>query len=134
MYSVDEFTNKRTIKLPGLQLHREGNNTIIRNFSDILSSMNRKSDEILTYLCPELGTQAKVDGKRAIFRCQLEKSEIEDKLQEYIDKFVLCEHCGLPDTKLIKEKKTVILACEACGHSKEVQIKLKNGKNGKKKK
>ncbi|MFX0094448.1 MAG: hypothetical protein ACFFBD_22110 [Candidatus Hodarchaeota archaeon] len=132
MYSVDEFTNKRTIKLPTLQIHREGNSTIIRNFSDILTAMNRKANEILTFLCPELGAQAKVDGKRAIFRCQLDKVDLEDKLQEYIDKYITCENCGLPDTKLIKKKKTALLKCDACGHSKEVQIKIKNGRRKKK--
>ena len=133
MYSVDEFTNKRTIKLPKLQIHREGNSTIIRNFLDITAAMNRKPNEILTFLCPELGTQAKVDGRRAIFRCQLDNSDIQLKLEEYIDKFVTCESCGLPDTKLIKSKKMSLLKCDACGFSKEIQLKKVKG-NGKKKK
>ncbi|MFX1251066.1 MAG: translation initiation factor IF-2 subunit beta [Promethearchaeota archaeon] len=129
MYSVDEFTNKRTIKLPKLDIHREGNSTIIRNFSEITAAMNREPNQILTFLCPELGTQAKMDGKRAIFRCQLDKTDIEQKLEEYIEKFIKCENCELPDTRLIKEKKSTIIKCDACGYVKEVKMK-----NGKKKK
>ncbi|MFX1532944.1 MAG: translation initiation factor IF-2 subunit beta [Promethearchaeota archaeon] len=129
MYSVDEFTNKRTIKLPKLDIHREGNSTIIRNFSDITAAMNREPNQVLTFLCPELGTQAKMDGKRAIFRCQLDKTDIEQKLELYIDKFIKCENCELPDTQLIKKKKSTVLKCDACGHTKEVKMK-----NGKKKK
>ncbi|MFX0062624.1 MAG: translation initiation factor IF-2 subunit beta [Candidatus Hermodarchaeota archaeon] len=129
MYSVDEFTNKRTIKLPKLDIHREGNSTIIRNFSEITAAMNREPNQILTFLCPELGTQAKMDGKRAIFRCQLDKTDIEQKLEQYIEKFIKCESCELPDTRLIKKKKSMVLKCDACGYIKEVKMK-----NGKKKK
>jgi translation initiation factor 2 subunit 2 len=114
--------------LPELDVLQEGKITVIRNFIDITNKLRREPLHVLQYLLRELGTPGNVEDRRAVLKAKLSVSQISDRIQEYTDTFVICSECGLPDTHMLKEGRTLVLECEACGARRPVNAK-KSAKN-----
>jgi len=109
--------------LPELDILQEGKITIIRNFIDITDKLRRDPQHVLQYLLRELGTPGEIDGRRSVLKAKLAVTQISERVQEYTDTFVICSECGLPDTHMLKEGRTLVLECEACGARRPVKAK-----------
>jgi translation initiation factor 2 subunit 2 len=112
---VDRF------KIPVAETIVQGNQTIIKNFSDIAEILRREPSHILKFLTKELATPTGLDGKRAILQAKIPQKMIQQKLETYVVDYVFCRECKRPDTKLIKEDRIVFLKCEACGAKSSVK-------------
>jgi translation initiation factor 2 subunit 2 len=102
-------------EMPKVKGHVEGNKTVVINFSQIVSTLNREQDHLLKFLQRELATPAQIDGQRLIFGRKLSSGLINSKIEVYAKTFVLCKECGKPDTKIIKEGDFKFVKCAACG-------------------
>ena len=109
--------------LPELDVLQEGKITVIRNFIDITDRLRRDPQHVLQYLLRELGTPGNIDGRRSVLKAKIGTSQISERVQEYTDTFVICSECGLPDTHMLKEGRTLVLECEACGARRPVNAK-----------
>jgi len=94
---------------------RMGRRTIVQNFADISSVMNRDSHHLLKFLSREMATAASLDGSRAIFQGKFDVGTVTRLLTIYAQRFVICPICNRPDTKMEKEGRYLFLRCEACG-------------------
>jgi len=112
---VDRF------RIPIAETMVQGNQTIIKNFSDIAEILRREPSHILKFLTKELATPAGLDGKRAILQAKFPQKMIQQKIETYVVDYVFCKECKKPDTKLIKENRIVFLKCEACGAKSSVK-------------
>ena len=92
-----------------------GAKTIIFNFNDICSNMNRDPRQVLKFLSKEMATAASMDGGRAIFQGKFNEDSITQLLNVYCNKYVVCPICKRPDTNIEKEDRFLFLICEACG-------------------
>ncbi|SDF77533.1 translation initiation factor IF-2 subunit beta [Halorientalis regularis] len=102
--------------VPEPEVRQEGNTTVYENFQDTTSRLGREDDHVVKFLQNELGTSGHIDESgRARLTGEFRQSRIQDALDEYVDEFVLCSECGLPDTKLERERGALVLRCEACG-------------------
>jgi translation initiation factor 2 subunit 2 len=110
-------------QVPDIEVIYEGKTSIIRNFGDIVDVINREADHLLKYLLREIGTAGSIEGRRVIFKGKVMKRQVEDRIKNYVEIFVLCSECHRPDTKLIKEGRTLILECDACGAHRPVKVK-----------
>ncbi|MEA2053970.1 MAG: translation initiation factor IF-2 subunit beta [Candidatus Thermoplasmatota archaeon] len=111
----EKVTTKERFQMPRGIVFREGNTTILKNFLEISGIVNRDSQHILSYLLKELGTAGEAEGERAIFQGKIPERKVQERLEDYVNRFVLCRECGRPDTKLMKKNRTLLLRCEACG-------------------
>ena len=102
-------------KLPKVEIFYEGNTSVIKNFDRISDAVNREPDEILKYLLGGLGTAGERSGSRVIFQGKIPANNIQLKLKDYIDAYVICSECGKPDTHLVKKGRNVMVRCDACG-------------------
>jgi translation initiation factor 2 subunit 2 len=102
-------------KLPKAEIFYEGNTSVIKNFDRISDAVNREPDEILKYLLGGLGTAGERSGSRVIFQGKIPANNIQLKLKDYIDAYVICSECGKPDTHLVKKGRNVMVRCDACG-------------------
>lgn len=93
----------------------QGNRTFVQNFKDVADSLNRDPQHVLKYLLRELGTAGNIEGGRAILQGKFNHFLINEKVDEYVEKFVMCQECNRPDTKIIREDRIFILKCLACG-------------------
>jgi translation initiation factor 2 subunit 2 len=44
---------------------------------------------------------------------------------DYIDTFVMCSECNKPDTHLVKQGRTMLIRCDACGAFRSVKSRKK---------
>ena len=112
-------------KLPKAEVFYEGNTTVIKNFDKISDAVNREADLILKFLLGGLGTAGEREGSRIVFQGKIPAKSIQDKLKEYIDTYVMCSECNRPDTHLVKQGRTMLIRCDACGAFRSVKSRKK---------
>ena len=93
----------------------QGNRTIIQNFGEVTDAMNRDPQHVLKFLLRELGTAGILEGNRALMKGKFTNYLINERLDDYVKRFIMCHECNRPDTKIIREDRIFILKCEACG-------------------
>ncbi|MFW6048334.1 MAG: translation initiation factor IF-2 subunit beta [Candidatus Natronoplasma sp.] len=111
----DEISEHERFEIPDLDVLQEGNTTIFKNFTDIADQINRTPEKFLKFLLGELGTAGERENGRVVFKGKINSSKIKNKIEEYVEKYVLCPECGKPDTRLVKEDRVDIIKCDACG-------------------
>jgi translation initiation factor 2 subunit 2 len=118
--SSKEIDDER-FKLPKAEIFYEGNTTLIKNYDKIIDAINREGDHVMKFLLGGLGTSGELGGGRVVFQGKIPAKQIQDKLKEYIDTFVMCSECNRPDTHLVKQGRTVLIRCDACGAIRSVK-------------
>ena len=119
-----DLIRKERFEVPNVKGHIEGNKTIITNFVEICSVLNREPNQLLKYLQRELATPANIEGRRLILGRKISSNLINEKVKRYAEEFVICKECGKPDTKLIKEDRVLEKKCMACGAKHPVRSRI----------
>merc|ERR1712039_492526 len=57
------------------------------------------------------------EGERAIVNGHHDTQVLQDLIDKFIEKFVLCLGCSLPEIDMVVKKGLVVAACKACGWS-----------------
>ncbi len=78
----------------------QGNRTFIQNFKDIAEALNRDPQHLLKFLLRELGTAGNLEGGRAILQGKFTHFLINERIDEYIERFVMCHECNRQIQKL----------------------------------
>ena len=103
-------------EVPDPNVRPEGNVTVFENFQEVLDRLDREDRHVLKFLQDELGTSAQIDERgRARLTGEFDQDRVSAVIDEYVDTYVLCPECSLPDTKLAREQGAELLLCEACG-------------------
>ena len=100
----------------------EGSQTILRNFSDIVDAMDRDANHVYQYLLNELGTSGTREQIRIMFKGRVPPKRIKEKIVSYVKSYVICNQCRSPDTSFIREARTTLLKCQACGATRPVRL------------
>lgn len=119
----ETIENHERFELPELDILQEGKITVFRNFIDVTDKVRRDPQHLLQFLLKELGTPGNIEGRRVVFKAKIMPQNIKDKIQLYTETYVICSECGLPDTKVVKEDRTLILECEACGARRSINVR-----------
>jgi translation initiation factor 5 len=86
---------------------------------DVAHDLARPPVYITKFFGFELGAQAKVVGEgatqRHIVNGAHDKEKLQDLLDVFINKFVLCGECKNPETELVVKNNYVLRECKACG-------------------
>lgn len=115
-------------QVPEPDLIQEGKTTVLRNFLDITTAINRAPDQVLQYLLRELGTAGAQEERRVVFKGKVTTQQVADRVKSYIVTYVTCSECGRPDTRLVKEGRIAMLECDACGARRPVKTMKKTAK------
>lgn len=122
---LDDTSTGRVVedrfKLPKAEIFYEGNTTVIKNFDKISDAVNRNQDLIFKFLLGRVGTAGELDSGRVVFQGKIPPKHVQDKLKEYIDSYVICSECNRPDTHLVKQGRTTLIRCDACGAFRSVK-------------
>ncbi len=100
--------------------HYEGTKTVITNFLKIALLLRRNPEHIIKFLGKELASSIELSNERLILFRRISSKEINEKIEKYINQFVLCPRCKKPDTELVNEEDKIFLKCLACGERKEI--------------
>ena len=115
--ATDECERFEVLKVKG---HHEGVRTVISNFGQIIACIRRKPEHFLKFLTKELASSGEIKGDRLILSRKLASKDVNDKIEKYVNKFVLCPKCKKPDTELENDGAKAFLRCLACGEKYEV--------------
>jgi len=110
--------------VPNVTGHLEGNKTVISNFLQIASILRRNPEHVLKYISRETAAKGEIKKQLLMFNTKLPSQKINEKIQQYVDEFVICKECGKPDTKLTKEGIVTFMRCQACGAKHSVKSKI----------
>ncbi|CAJ37361.1 translation initiation factor IF-2 subunit beta [Methanocella arvoryzae] len=107
--------SKARFEVPAARVRLEGKKTVIENFGDICDRLNRDPDTVAKYLLREIGTAGTRTDGRITLTGVFSSEQIDAAVHQFVDAYVMCNVCHLPDTRMVKEKRTTTLVCEACG-------------------
>ncbi|XP_034109999.1 eukaryotic translation initiation factor 5 [Drosophila albomicans] len=110
-------------KMPRLQAKVEGKGngikTVLVNMAEVARAIGRPATYPTKYFGCELGAQTQFDHKneRFIVNGSHDVNKLQDLLDGFIRKFVLCPECDNPETNLTVSAKnqTISQSCKACG-------------------
>ncbi|DAC67041.1 TPA: translation initiation factor IF-2 subunit beta [Candidatus Thalassarchaeaceae archaeon] len=117
-----DISERNRWTMPPPEILVEGSQTILRNFAAIVDSMDRDPNHVYQYLVNELGTSGTREQVRVLFKGRIPPKRIKEKLVGYVKAYILCEQCRAPDTRFIKEDRTTLLKCQACGATRPVRL------------
>ncbi|XP_063701530.1 eukaryotic translation initiation factor 5 [Culicoides brevitarsis] len=120
-------------KMPKINAKVEGKGngikTVIVNMIDVAKAIGRPATYPTKYFGCELGAQTQFDYKneRFIVNGSHDASKLQDLLDGFIRKFVLCPECDNPETELLvsSKKGTISQGCKACGFHGPLEVNHK---------
>ncbi|OAL72339.1 eukaryotic translation initiation factor 5 [Trichophyton violaceum] len=118
-------------KMERLQAKIEGKGngikTVVVNLNSVAQSLSRPPSYLIKYFGFELGAQAnsKPTDDRWIINGAHDAQKLQDYLDGFITKFVLCKKCKNPETDVVIKDQSIILDCKACGERSDVDPRLK---------
>jgi len=120
-------------KMPRLVAKVEGKGngikTVIVNMTDVAKSLGRPPTYPTKFFGCELGAQTQFDLKndRFIVNGAHEAGKLQQMLDIFIRKFVLCPGCDNPETVLQvhTKKQTISQSCKACGYNGPLDMRHK---------
>lgn len=111
------------LSVPDPEGETDGAFTRLTNITDIADALSRDAEHLHRNIQRELGTNGQFNGQRSRFNGSFTVQDFSDAIDEYVDEFVACSECGLPDTVLVKENGIDMLRCQACGAFRPVSTK-----------
>ena len=118
----EEISNRARWTLPDPQIMIEGSNTIFRNFTEVVNKMERDDNHFYQFILNELGTSGSRDGPRARFKGRIPPKRLKKTIVNYVNTYIKCGQCNAPDTIFIKQDRTTLLKCQACGATRPVKL------------
>lgn len=119
-------------KMPPLQAKVEGRGngikTAVLNVADVARALNRPSPYLVKYFGFELGAQTSisVEKDRYLVNGSHEPAKLQDVLDGFINKFVLCGSCKNPETEIVITKgEDLVRDCKACGKRTPMDLRHK---------
>lgn len=99
-----------------------GIKTVLMNVTDVATSLNREAPEITKFFGCELGAQTTYATDRAIVNGSHRDTDLQQGLHKYIENFVLCKKCRLPETHYKVKDGLISQKCLACGNKDTVDM------------
>lgn len=112
-------------KMPVLQVKTKNkgqyNDNTISGLEAVAKALKVNVECLNRWFGGALKTQGKVQEAGLILKGAFDYVQIEESLRGFIDTYVLCDKCNLPElVYLAKGKKMLISKCQACGHRVKV--------------
>lgn len=125
----DIATSDDRLDLPEPAAQRDGAFTRLTNLGEIADDLSREDDHLHRFIQRELGTSGKLEEGRARYSGNFDANDFTAAIDRYVDEFVTCSECGLPDTRLVRENRTPMLRCDACGAFRPVSKRRRAGED-----
>ncbi|XP_057315024.1 eukaryotic translation initiation factor 5-like [Hydractinia symbiolongicarpus] len=104
-----------------------GIKTVIVNMAEIGKALYRPPAYPTKFFGCELGAQTQIDKKndRYIVNGSHTSEKLQEILDSFIEKFVLCESCDNPETTFVVQpkKEKITSVCSACGNSSLIDMR-----------
>jgi len=122
-----EYRYKMPTVYGKLEGRGNGSKTVVPNISDVALSLHRDPGEVNKFFGCELGAQTTYNKEtdRAIVNGHHTDKVLQQLVHKYIEAFVLCPNCGLPETEYKIKSGIINHKCAACGSKEMVDMSHK---------
>jgi translation initiation factor 2 subunit 2 len=103
------------LSVPDASAQTDGAFTRFTNLEAVAGALNRQTDHLHRYIQQTLATSGKLQDGVGRYNGDFSDREFGAAVDDYTDEYVTCSECGLPDTRLVQEDRTMMLRCDACG-------------------
>ncbi|MCU4742824.1 translation initiation factor IF-2 subunit beta [Halobacteria archaeon AArc-m2/3/4] len=107
--------DEQRLQIPDPQAQKDGAFTRFTNLGEIADVLSRGDEHVHRFIQRELGTSGKLGDGRGRYNGTFSGQDFSVAIDAYVEEYVLCSECGLPDTRLVREDRTPMLRCDACG-------------------
>ena len=112
---------KERFEPPNFESSIEGKQTIISNFKEVADTLRREPLHLLKYISKEMATSGDISGRRVLLKGKFTRDQLNSRLKNYIEEYILCKECNKPDTSIITFQGSKYKQCEVCGAKSPVR-------------
>jgi translation initiation factor 2 subunit 2 len=109
------------LQVPDPEGETDGAFTRLTNLGAIADALSRDPEHLHSNIQRDLGTNGQYEEGRGRYNGSFTIADFQAAIDAYIEEFVTCSECGLPDTRLVREDGVQMLRCTACGAFRPVQ-------------
>ncbi|WP_122087981.1 translation initiation factor IF-2 subunit beta [Halalkalicoccus subterraneus] len=114
------------LSIPDATAQKDGAFTRLTNLGEVADQLNREAEHLHRFIQRELGTSGKFENGRGRYNGNFSGGDFDAAISSYVEEYVRCSECGLPDTRLVREDRTPMLRCDACGAFRPVTKRTQN--------
>lgn len=93
----------------------------LTNLDDIYDEIKIHDNTLFPkFMAKKLSTNVDQSKHKVSLSNKIDIDSIYDCLYEFIEYFVICQECRLPETTFILSNKKLYLSCRACGHEEKI--------------
>lgn len=124
--SVEDRHYRYKMPVMAIKIEGRGNGvkTKLVNITNIAKALDRDPLYLMKYFGFELGSQISENAGHLINGKQ-EVSDLNETLDKFIEKYVLCGKCKNPETIILVKKDNLRLKCKACGYLTQCDVSHK---------
>lgn len=122
-----EYRYKMPVVYGKIEGRGNGIKTVIPNITDVALSLHRPPGEVNKFFGCELGAQTTYSEEtdRAIVNGAHTDATLQSLIYRYVEKFVICPQCRLPETDYKIKSECIYHKCAACGNKEMVDMSHK---------
>ncbi|KAK1743785.1 eukaryotic translation initiation factor 5 [Skeletonema marinoi] len=122
-----EYRYKMPKVVGKLEGRGNGSKTVIVNISELALSLHRDPGEVNKFFGTELGAQTTYSDEtnRAVVNGHHTDAVLQQAVHKYVEAFVICPNCGLPETDYKIKSGVITHKCAACGAKEMVDMSHK---------
>lgn len=99
--------------------------TKLENLKEVAYALTVPSDYPLKFIGKELGSQTEIKNDVHLINGSHPAEKLQTLLDKFIEKYVLCPKCKLPETRIFVKKGEIRCKCRACGTISKLDDKHK---------
>ncbi|MFB6207007.1 MAG: translation initiation factor IF-2 subunit beta [Haloglomus sp.] len=103
------------LSVPNPEAQADGAFTRFTNLDAVADALNREVDHVHSFVQRALATAGQLSEGVGRYNGRFDGDDFDAAVTDYIEEYVRCSECGLPDTRLVTESGTQMLRCDACG-------------------
>lgn len=122
-----EYRYKMPLVYGKIEGRGNGIKTVVPNITDVAMSLHRDAGEVNKFFGCELGAQTTYSAEtdRAVVNGAHTDTVLQQMMHRYIQGFVICPNCGLPETVYKIKSEIIYHNCAACGAKEMLDMRHK---------
>lgn len=99
-----------------LNVIKRKNVTVIDNIEIVCKDLDRSSKILIDYFKKKLGISLIYKNNIISTAADIDYKVFEEHLRQFIERYVLCKKCRLPETILENNNNKITLSCKCCSY------------------
>ena len=109
-------------KMQKMNVIHQKNKTIIDNFNKVCADIKVDPKMLYIFFKKKFSVSMNLDKNNVISTTtKIPYADFEKALREFIEEYVLCKTCSLPELEILIEKNKIIRVCKSCSFSDSIK-------------